>query len=106
MAAVRVLSKPFWHLLKPAFRHYRLCPKRGDMIDTCRACGSLYDDMGHCEDCESYFNQVEECEYEEPEYVVVVCDSCGWSAKVLSDYTPICRAGCGGNMHEVAVCSA
>lgn len=39
------------------------------MIDTCRACGSLYDDMGNCEDCESYFNQVEDFddEIEDPE---------------------------------------
>jgi len=38
--------------------------------------------------------------------VMVVCDLCGWSAKVLSDYSPICRAGCGGNMQEVAVSGA
>ncbi len=77
------------------------------MIDTCRACGGLYDDMGHCEDCESYYNVCDQDDHDEtPSEVMVVCDLCGWSAKVLSDYSPICRAGCGGNMQEVAVSGA
>lgn len=34
------------------------------MIDTCRNCGSLYDDMGNCEDCESYYNTAGDEEFE------------------------------------------
>jgi len=35
------------------------------MIDTCRACGGLYDDMWHCEDCESYYNVCDEDDHDE-----------------------------------------